>query len=64
MTTAKRIPVQFFTDKELKLVLCNDGFVYSFQTEYITSVDAGGARIQTEAIVYTRRFEYENVPQD
>ncbi len=64
MSDKKRVPVQFFTDKELKLVLCSDGAVFSFQTEFVNTRDAGGAMLSHEAVSYKRRPEYENIPQD
>lgn len=63
-STGKRIATQFFSDKEWKLVLCNDGRVYSFDEEAVTTTDAGGARINTMTTVFKRRTEYENLPQD
>ena len=64
MANKKRIPVQFFVDKGLKLVLCNDGKVFSFETQFVNARDTGGAMIQSEQTVYKRCPEYENVPQD
>ncbi len=56
--------IQFFTHKELNLVLCDDGSVFSFATAYIGKVNATGATVQTEVIQWRRRSDYEGVPQD
>lgn len=64
MTIQKNKIIQFFTVKGLNLALCDDGKVFSFETDFISTIDPGGARLQTEVIKWTRRKEYENVPTE
>jgi hypothetical protein len=63
MTSPKNKIIQFFTVKGLNLALCSDGKVFSFETDFVTAVDAGGARLQTEVIKWRLRPEYMN-PQE
>jgi len=62
MTQKNRI-IQFFTHKELRLALCEDGTVFSFETAFQHSVQPDGSRAQIEKIVWKKRPEYEN-PQE
>jgi len=56
-TTKKNKIIQFFTVKELRLALCEDGTVFSFETAFET-IMRDGARTQVEKIVWKLRPEY------
>jgi len=56
MAKVTRKPIQFFSYKEMNLVLCDDGTVWKFEDQYVLDKESNQ---QKETTVWTRRPELE-----